>query len=46
MKYPYTKTIHLDLQTRIHNSLVLVIIFMYNRAWNSLIVNEIINVKI
>ncbi len=25
MKYPYTKTIHLDLQTRIHHSLVLVI---------------------
>ncbi len=26
MKYPYTKTIHLHLQKRIHNSLVLVII--------------------
>ncbi len=28
MKYPYTKTIHLDLQTRIHHSLVLVIVCM------------------
>ncbi len=27
MKYPYTKTIHLDLQTRIHLSLVLVILW-------------------
>ncbi len=26
LKYPYTKTIHLDLQTRIHLSLVLVIV--------------------
>ncbi len=27
MKYPYTKIFHLNLQTRIHHSLVLVIIF-------------------
>ncbi len=27
MKYPYTKTIHLDLQTRLHHSLVLVIVY-------------------
>ncbi len=32
MKYPYTKTIHLDLQTRIHHSLVLVILF--STIWN------------
>ncbi len=34
MKYPYTKTIHLDLQTRIHLSLVLVIIASITAPYN------------
>ncbi len=38
MKYPYTKTIHLHLQTRIHHSLVLVILLvhrvqLYKELW-------------